>query len=181
MMCTIINVPLYGLYITLASISISNLSLGRLRRLLRDGDALQGAVVPLGALSILGCSSLLFDAAAVSAWRWQGLVVLELGGDVHVVAVCKFLKHVFHGELARVGAIGLVHVVGESNWCDGIREIILLLIGGECLVVLLEDWLYRFAAFFACTAGWAFLNVSFELLGGSFLNLLVICIICIDD
>ena len=106
---------------------MSHLRAGRLRRLLCDGDALQCAVVPLGALSIFGRSSLLFDAATVSAWLWQGLIVLELGGDVHVVAICEFLEHVFHGELARVGAIGLVNVVGESDWSDGIREIILFL------------------------------------------------------
>jgi len=139
MMCIIINISLYTLYTTPSFISISNLRGGRLRRLLCDGDALHCAVVPLRALSIFGCSSLLFDAATVSAWLWQGLIVLELGGDVHVVAICEFLEHVFHGELARVGAIRLVSVVSESNWCDGIREIILFLIGGECLVVLLED------------------------------------------
>ena len=137
MMCTVINVSLYSLYTTPSSISISSLRGSRLRRLLRHGDALVRAVVPLRALSISSCSSLLFDAAAVSAGLWQ--MILELGGDVHVVAVSEFLEHVFHGELARVGAIGLVNVVGESNWCDGIHEIILFLIGGECLVVLLED------------------------------------------
>ena len=130
---------LYSLYITPSFISISDLRGGWLRRLLCDGDALECAVGSLRALSIFGCSSLLFDAAAVGAWLWQGLIVLELGGDVHVVAICEFFEHVFHGELARVGAIGLVNVVSESNWCDGIREIILFLIGGECLVVLLED------------------------------------------
>ena len=137
MMCTIINVSLYSLYTTPSSTSISSLRGSRLRRLLRHGDALVRAVVSLRALSISSCSSLLFDAATVSAGLWQ--MILELGGDVHVVAVREFLEHVFHGELARVGAIGLVNVVGESNWCDGIREIILFLIGGECLVVLLED------------------------------------------
>lgn len=137
MMCTVINVSLYSLYTTPSSTSISSLRGSRLRRLLRHGDALVRAVVSLRALSISSCSSLLFDAATVSAGLWQ--MILELGGDVHVVAVREFLEHVFHGELARVGAIGLVNVVGESNWCDGIREIILFLIGGECLVVLLED------------------------------------------
>ena len=139
MMCILINVSLYSLYTRPSSNSISNLRGTRLRRLLCHGDALDRAVVSLRALSISGCSSLLFDAATVGAGLWQ--IILELGGDVHVVAVCEFLEHVFHGELARVGAIGLVNVLSESDWCDGIYEntIILFLIGGECLVVLLED------------------------------------------
>ena len=140
MMCTIINVCLYSLYTTPSSNSISNLRASRLRRLLRHGNTLNCTVITsLRALSISSCSPLLFDAATVSAGLWQ--MILELGGDVHVVAVCEFLEHVFHGELARVGAIGLVNVLSESNWCDGINEImiILFLIGGECLVVLLED------------------------------------------
>lgn len=150
------SIFLYILYISPTS-SVSIPRVHCLRRLFSHGDALQGGVVLLRALSIFGRSPLLFDAATIRAWRWQCLVVLELGGDVHVVAIREFFQHVFHGELARVGAIGLVCFVGKSNRCDGIREIIIIiilfLIGSECLVVFLEDRLYRFAAFFACTAG----------------------------
>ena len=132
---------LYIVYIQQStSYSISSLRASRLRRLLCHDYALNCTVISsLRALSISSCSPLLFDATTVSARIWQ--MILELRSDVHVVAVCEFLEHIFHGELARVGAIGLVNVLSKSNWCNGINEIliILILICSECLVVLLED------------------------------------------